>query len=202
MSIRTKIKRHFITGLVAILPIVLTVAVIWFLIRKVGGFLGEYLMEIAIFSEISRPLSSILGFIAVVIGIYFVGLITSGFIGRWILNKFDTVMKNVPFIKGFYNATRRLVDTIFVDRSAFSKVVIIKYPWEKVHSLAFLTNEDVWKVDGEEYYNVFIPTSPNPTSGFFLLYPVKDIIETDISIQEGFKVIASGGVILPDKMNF
>ncbi|MEA1912662.1 MAG: DUF502 domain-containing protein [candidate division WOR-3 bacterium] len=199
MGLRQKIKRRFITGFVAVLPLALTIWVLWFLILKIGGFLGVYLTRIAIFSNISKPLSSLLGFLAVIIGIYLIGVITSGFLGKWFINQLDTIMAKLPFVKGFYNAARRLVDTIFIDRAAFSKVVIIKYPWKNTYTLAFLTNKDKWKIGDKEFYNVFLPTSPNPTSGFYLLYPVSDIIETKIPIQEAFKTIASGGVIIPDK---
>jgi len=202
MSLKNKIKRHFITGLVAILPLALTLGVVWFLIQKIGGFLGSYFTRIPTFANISRPLSSFLGFVAVIIVVYLIGLVTSGFLGRWIIKQMDNMMTRVPFIKVLYNASRRLANTIFLDRSAFSKVVLIQYPWENIYTLAFLTNEDKWTISNKEYYNVFLPTSPNPTSGYYLLYPVSNVILTDISIQEGFKIIASGGIIIPDERRF
>lgn len=197
MAFKNKIKRHFITGLVAILPLGLTAGVIWFLIQKIGGFFGKYFIQISMFSNISKPLSSLLGFIAVIIGIYIIGFITSSFIGRWFINTLDKIMTRLPFVKGLYNATRQLVNAIMIDHSAFSKVVIIKYPWENTYTLAFLTSKDKWEIEGKEYFNVFLPTSPNPTSGYYLIYPASEIIETEISIQDGFKIITSGGVILP-----
>jgi len=202
MAFKNKIKRHFITGLVAILPLGLTVGVIWFLIQKIGGFFGKYFTQISLFSNISKPLSSLLGFIAVIIGIYLIGFITSSFIGRWALNTLDKIMTKLPFVKGLYNATRQLVNAIMIDHSAFSKVVIIKYPWENTYTLAFLTSKDKWKIGGKEYFNVFLPTSPNPTSGYYLIYPASEIIETELSIQDGFKIITSGGVILPNMRNY
>ncbi len=197
MAFKNKIKRHFITGLVAILPLGLTAGVIWFLIQKIGGFFGKYFTEISLFSNISKPLSSLLGFIAVIIGIYIIGFLTSSFIGRWFLNTLDKIMTKLPFVKGLYNAIRQLVNAIMIDHSAFSKVVIIKYPWKNTYTLAFLTSEDKWEIEGKDYFNVFLPTSPNPTSGYYLIYPASEIIETNISIQDGFKIITSGGVILP-----
>jgi uncharacterized membrane protein len=197
MAFKNKIKRHFITGLVAILPIVLTAGVIWFLIQKIGGFFGRYFTEISMFSNISKPLSSLLGFIAVIIGIYIIGFLTSSFTGRWFINTLDKIMAKLPFVKGLYNAIRQLVNAIMIDHSAFSKVVIIKYPWKNTYTLAFLTSEDKWEIGGKKYFNVFLPTSPNPTSGYYLIYPASEVIETKISIQDGFKIITSGGVILP-----
>jgi len=202
MAFKNKIKRYFITGLVAILPLGLTVGVIWFLIQKIGGFFGKYFTQISLFRDISKPLSSLLGFIAVIIGIYIIGFITSSFIGRWALNTLDKIMTKLPFVKGLYNATRQLVNAIMIDHSAFSKVVIIKYPCENTYTLAFLTSKDKWKIGEKEYFNVFLPTSPNPTSGYYLIYPASQIIETGISIQDGFKIITSGGVILPNMRNY
>jgi uncharacterized membrane protein len=197
MAFKNKIKRHFITGLVAILPIALTAGVLWFLIQKIGGFFGKYFTQISLFANISKPLSSLLGFIAVIIGIYLIGFLTSSFIGRWFINTLDKIMKRLPFVKGLYNAIRQLVNAIMIDHSAFSKVVIIKYPWKNTYTLGFLTSKDKWEIEGKEYFNVFLPTSPNPTSGYYLIYPASEIIETEISIQDGFKIITSGGVILP-----
>jgi len=202
MAVKNRIKRHFITGLVAILPVGLTVGVIWFLIQKIGGFFGKYFTQISVFKNISTPLSSLIGFIAVIIGIYLIGFITSSFFGRWALNTLDKIMRKLPFVKGLYNATRQLVNAIMIDHSAFSKVVIIKYPWEKTYTLAFLTSEKKWEIGGKEYFNIFLPTSPNPTSGYYLIYPASEIIETDILIQDGFKIITSGGVILPNKRRY
>jgi uncharacterized membrane protein len=202
MGLKHSMRRHFITGLVAILPLALTIGIVWLLIEKIGGLIGVYLTRIPILTDIPKPLSLFLGFITVLIGIYIIGLITSGFLGRWVVGQVDNLMARLPFVKGLYNAARQLVNTIFLDRSAFSKVVIIKYPWEHTYTLAFLTNEDKWKIGKKEYYNIFLPTSPNPTSGYYLLYPVDNIIDTDISIQEGFKIIASGGIIIPKKRKF
>ena len=202
MAFKNKIKRHFITGLVAILPVALTAGVLWFLIQKIGGFFGEYFTRISLFANISRPLSSLLGFIAVILGIYIIGFLTSSFIGRWFINTLDKIMKRLPFVKGFYNATRQLVNAIMIDHSAFSKVVIIKYPWKNTYTLGFLTSKEKWEIEGKEYVNVFLPTSPNPTSGYYLIYPASEIIETEISIQDGFKIITSGGVILPKKRKY
>lgn len=202
MALKNRIKRYFITGLVAILPVGLTVGVIWFLIQKIGGFFGKYFTQFSLFKNISTPLSSLIGFIAVIVGIYLIGFITSGFVGRWALNTLDKIMTKLPFVKGLYNATRQLVNAIMIDHSAFSKVVIIKYPWEQTYTLAFLTSEDKWEIGGKEYFNIFLPTSPNPTSGYYLIYPASEIIETKISIQDGFKIITSGGVILPNKRQY
>jgi uncharacterized membrane protein len=197
MSLKNKIKRDFITGLVAILPLGLTLGILWFLIQKIGGLFGKHLTQISLFSNISKPLSSLMGFVAVIIGIYVIGFITSNFMGKWFMNSLDKIMTKLPFVKSLYNAIRQLVNAILIDHSAFSKVVLIKYPWENTYSLAFLTSKDKWIIKDKEYFNVFLPTSPNPTSGYYLLYPSSEIIETEISIQDGFKIITSGGVILP-----
>lgn len=197
-----RFKRHFITGLVAILPLAFTIGILWFLIERIGGMIGIHMRSIPLLSHISRPLSSFLGFLVVLIAIYMIGLITSGVVGRWFISAMDDIMTKLPFVKGLYNAARQLVNTIFVDRSAFSKVVIIKYPWKYSYTLAFLTNDDSWEIKNKKYCNIFVPTSPNPTSGYYLLYPESGLIETKISIQDGFKIIASGGIILPDKKTF
>lgn len=188
-------RKNFITGLVAVLPITLTFFIIFFLINKIGGLIGRYLQYIKFFSVLPSFVHSMIGFIIIFFIIYIIGMITSGYIGKFLLGLFNNILNRLPLFKSVYSAVQKMINTIFIDKSAFRKVIIIPYPREGSFALAFMTSEQSIFINGEEYINAFVPTVPNPTSGFYLLVKKKDTIETDLSIEEGFKVILSAGVI-------
>jgi uncharacterized membrane protein len=128
-------------------------------------------------------------------------MITSSFIGRWLLRLTDRFFSKLPLVRSVYSSARQLTDTLFIDRSALKEVVLIEYPRKGIYTLAFVTNETRWKIEKHgnlNCVNVFVPTSPNPTSGFFLIIPEDEIIKTNIPIEWGFKIIVSGGIVLPD----
>jgi len=188
-------KKNFITGLVAVLPITLTLYIIFFLISKIGGIAGKYLQYIKFLSFLPSFVHSLIGFIIIFFFIYLIGMITSGYIGKFLLKLFNNILNKLPLFKSVYSAVQKMINTIFIDKSAFRKVIIIPYPKEGSFALAFMTSEQSVRIGEEEYINAFVPTVPNPTSGFYLLVRKKDMIETELSIEEGFKVILSAGVI-------
>ncbi len=198
MRTKTRWKRNFLAGIAAILPLGLTIFVIWFLVQKLGGLIGRYLIYLPHFEMVPEFVKSLIGLIILVILIYLIGVFASGYIGRVFVKLFNRVMERLPLIKGVYTAAKKLTDTIFIDRSAFSKVVIIHFPSKESRTIAFMTNEEKWQIGDEYYCNVFVPTVPNITTGFYLLYPVKDLIETDIPVDWGFRIAVSGGIILPE----
>lgn len=188
-------KKNFITGLVAVLPITLTLYIIIFLISKIGGIVGKYLQYIKFLSFLPSFVHSLIGFVIIFFLIYIVGMITSGYIGKFILRLSNNILNRLPLFKSVYSAAQKMINTIFIDKSAFRKVIIIPYPKEGSFAVSFMTSEKSIFINGEEYINAFVPTVPNPTSGFYLLIRKRDVVETDLSIEEGFKVIFSAGVI-------
>jgi uncharacterized membrane protein len=143
---------------------------------------------------------TIIGFFTLIIVIFLIGAIARSVIGRWFLRLAERFFSKLPFIRSVYSSARQLTDTLFIDRSALKQVAVIEYPRKGIYTLAFVTNEEVWEIQKrktERCVNVFVPTSPNPTSGFYLLVPEKDIIPTGLPIEWGFKIIVSGGIVLP-----
>ena len=202
MKISFHFRRNLVAGLAAILPLTLTIFVFWFLVEKLGGLIGHYLVRVPYLNLAPRGVHSLIGLIILVFMIYIVGVFASGFIGRSIVGAFNRFMEKLPLVKGLYSAAKKLTDTIFLDRAAFKKVVIIPYPHQGSRAIAFLTNENPWIIDGESYVNVFIPTVPNPTSGFYLLIPEESVVYTDIPVDWGFRVVISGGILLPENRDF
>lgn len=193
-------KRKFVTGLITTLPIGLTLFVIWFLVIKIGGILSAAFKLIPSLSRLPSPVISVIGFFALLILIYIIGVITSSYVGNKILKFTENLFTRVPLIRTLFISAKKFTDAIFMDRSAFKKAVLIEWPRKGVYTMAFMTNETSWEIEGNEMtVNLFMPTTPNPTSGFYIIMPRSQVIETNLSIDEALRTLISGGVILPGK---
>lgn len=200
--LRKGLKSFFLTGIITILPLGLTIFVVIFLVNLLGNIAGRVLKYIPRLSAFPAYAITIIGFVALIVVIFLVGILTSSFIGRWFLRLTDRFFSTLPFVRSVYSSARQLTDTLFIDRSALKDVVVIEYPRKGIFTLAFVTNEAKWKIKKQSQktcVNVFVPTSPNPTSGFYLIVPEEEIIPTGLPIEWGFKIIVSGGIILPEK---
>jgi len=202
-SLKKGIGSFFLAGIITILPLGLTVIVVIFLVNQLGNIAGRLLKHIPRLSTFPPYVITIIGFFTLLVVIFLIGMITSSFIGRWFLRLTDRFFCKLPFVRSVYSSARQLTDTLFVDRSALKQVVLIEYPRKGIYTLAFVTNEALWKIKigrrEKDCLNVFVPTSPNPTSGFYLLIPSDEITPTGLPIEWGFKIIVSGGIVLPDK---
>jgi uncharacterized membrane protein len=198
--LRKGFKSIFLAGVITILPLGLTIFVVIFLVNLLGNITGRVLKYVPWISALPPYVITIIGFFTLIIAIFIIGAITSSVIGRWLLRLADRFFSKLPLVRSVYSSARQLTDTLFIDRSALKEVVVIEYPRKGIYTLAFVTNEDTWEIKKrrtERCVNVFVPTSPNPTSGYYLLVPQKEIIPTGLPIEWGFKIIVSGGIVLP-----
>jgi uncharacterized membrane protein len=141
-----------------------------------------------------------------VLALIFIGLFARNFIGRQFLRLIESIAENIPIVRSVYSSIRQIVDAFqTTSGSSFKKVVMIEYPRAGLYSFGFVTkdsSEFVNKATGEVCVNIFIPTTPNPTSGFILIVPKKDVIDPGIAIEDGIKFIISAGLVEPfDKTN-
>ncbi len=144
-----------------------------------------------------------LGIILTVAVVFFVGLITANFVGKKVVHGIEYLFARIPLMRTIYTGAKEIVQTIVLDRpSQFRQVVMIEYPRRGIYSIAFVTGspsrELASKVDGD-FLNVFIPTTPNPTSGFFILVSRKEIIPLNIAVEDAFKLIMSAGISPPTR---
>ena len=137
-------------------------------------------------------------FILTLLFIYLIGLFISNVIGKNIYTWFEKILSRIPFVNTVYRTIKQITSHISgPDREAFKKVVFIEYPRKGIWTLAMVTGESKDKAS-KEYYNLYLPTPPNPTSGFMLYALKSDLLETNLSVEEGMKIIISGGVIGPE----
>jgi uncharacterized membrane protein len=197
MTPRLPFRRAFLTGLVVLIPIAVTGWMMLFIFRTVDGWIQPWFARTPwLRDHVPGEAATLLGVLVVVLLVTVVGSLANSLLGRAFLNTFDRVVARIPFLKGVYMATKELTGVLFADRSrAFRKVVVFEYPRRGCWSLGFVTNEyDV--VSGEGLYHIFLPTTPNPTSGYFLMIPCKDAIQLEVSIEEGLKMVISGGAVV------
>jgi len=200
---KTILKNYFITGLLVILPIFITAYVIWHLIKAMDAVLkfipAKYLPET--YTNIYIPG---VGLILVVILIFIVGILTRNIAGRTVLQFWDNLVDRIPLARILYSSVKQLLQAFFFQNSgSFQRVALIEYPRRGIYVLGFITGESRGEIQvktNKKMINVFVPTTPNPTSGFYVLVPEEDLILLDMSVEDAFKLLISGGIVSPNEM--
>lgn len=200
------IRNAFITGLLVILPMGITLIVINFLLERLGTPASQFFFwyldpDLRKLPSLKFALEAISVFVVFTI-ITFLGLCSRFVIGRIILNKLELLLEKVPLISTVYGTVKQIVDTFNTrDRAIFQEVVLVEYPRKGCFVIGFLTGAtqgETQEVTEDHTVNVFVPTTPNPTSGFLLLLPEKDITRLQMNIADGIKLIISGGAVVPN----
>ncbi len=202
--LRTNLKNYFFTGLLVILPIFITVYVILFLIRGMDAILKfipvKYLPDTYLPFHIPG-----LGLIFVVILVFAVGLLARNIVGRKIVHLGEKIVERIPLVRILYAGVKQLLETIFLQKTdAFKRVALVEYPRRGTYVIGFITGESKGEVQDKtdkNMINVFIPTTPNPTSGFYMLVPDDELVVLNMSVEDAFKLIISGGIVSPAKKN-
>lgn len=195
-----KIKTFLATGTVTVIPLALTVYVLQFFFKIAISFGSNVSEPLEQFVDANFPgfqlLTSIIGIVIVLISLIIIGFFARNVFFSRIVNWMESFFKKIPLIGIIYSTTRQIMESISggSNKDSFKKVIYIQYPRKGVWTLGFVTSESTNK-QGESFYHLFIPTTPNPTSGFFLIAPKEDVTQSDISVEEGFRMIVSSGMV-------
>ncbi len=202
-----KLRTAFFTGLMLLAPLAVTVIVFVWLVSEVGGTFRNFFFLWVPAEWLGNPrLALVWDILSTAIVIVFIT--TLGLVSRWVLGRYfgevgERFIQGIPGIGAFYNAVKQIVQTFGAEnRAAFSKVVLIEFPRTGCYAIGFLTNNsggEASVVTGRGLVAVFVPTTPNPTSGFLLLVPREDVRVLSMSVRDGMKFIISGGSVLPDE---
>ncbi|MEK9139157.1 MAG: DUF502 domain-containing protein [Bacteroidota bacterium] len=192
-----ELRATFVRGAVVIIPLVLT---FWFfraLLNGIDGILSPLLEQ-----WVGREVPG-LGFISMLVLILLMGLLSRNLVGRIVFTWFDRLLGTIPFVRAVHGAIRDLIDafTIGGKGKTFRQVVLVEYPRPGLFTIAFVTNEMTFHASSGtamDFVNVYIPNPPNPTSGILILVPKKDLVVLDLSIEQGLKLVLSGGIVTPD----
>lgn len=198
-------KKHFFTGLAIILPIFLTLLLVWILFNLLTkpflGVMNEFLTEWGVVGnrDLIQLLSRIAIFIILIGTVFIVGFLGQVFLTRAFFSLTDQVILKIPVVNKIYKAFRDVVQTLFVSKEKkFSQVVLIPFPQKGSQSLGLVTNECMPEGSDEEHaglLSVFVPGTPNPTMGFMLMFQREEVIFIDMNVDEALKIIISCGVI-------
>lgn len=196
-TLKTSLKRYFLTGLLVITPIWGTFLVLRTLFLTVDDILGDALAKFLPQGAYIRGL----GIVTLLLLIFTVGLLATNFIGRQVVKHWEEWLHRVPVVRGIYATLKSMMDILsFGEREKYNRVVLIQFPKNGHYCFAFVTGVmqgQIQAVAAEPLVNVYVPTSPNPTSGYFLLVPEREIIPLDLSVEEAMKLIVSGGLYQP-----
>ena len=182
------IKRRIFAGLIALMPIMAS----YWIIKLLFEFLDRLAQPLLAVIGIQIPG---LGIILTILFIFIIGLFVTNVLGRTILKWSEIIVARVPIVSTIYNSIKQITGAFSGSTAkSFQRVILIEYPRRNLWTMAFVTNESKNK-KGDIFYHLFVPTTPNPTSGVFIIVPKKDAIHPNISVESGLRIIVSGGII-------
>ena len=193
-----RLRHYLLTGLAVVLPTALTAYVLWILFVKLDAVLGTFIRKKA-----GLEIPGI-GFLAVLVIVLTVGAVASNLIGRKLVRVGQRGLEAIPLFNKIYVAIREISDAFLSDESRmFRQVALIQFPRTGLYSICFLTSPSGGEIDaklGKKTVNVFLPTTPNPTTGFMLVVSESDLIPLSLSVEDGLKMVISGGSVVPDSI--
>lgn len=193
-------RRYFINGLLILLPGVITVYVLVFSLVTIDGIFGNVITKLVGYHIPGA------GSILTILLILGTGMVTTNVIGRKVFQWAERVFLKIPILNTIYQGVEQIVKAFSnsTDVQRFRRVVLVQYPQTGLHAIGFVTNDNIPEFNAvikEETTTVFIPTTPNPTSGVCVVVPTKDCISLDISVEDAFKTVISAGIVGPNKKN-
>ena len=203
VRVRESLQRYFLSGLLVFLPVAITLWFLGWVIELLDSVLDILPTRLHPNSYLPFPIPR-LGAVVTLFLILFLGVLTRGVATRRFLAAWEKVLIQIPVFRGVYTAVQKLVQTFLGQSQANRQVVMIEYTRKGVYAVGFAMGRawhELEKKNEAPLVNVFIPTTPNPTSGFYLLVPANDVAPLDISMEEALKLITSGGLITPDDRN-
>ena len=195
-SLLSSLRNNFIAGVVVLIPIGITLYLTVFIINISSKLIPK---EINPNHYLPYNIPGLEILIAVLL-ITIIGWISLSFIGKRLFNFFETILNKIPIIRTIYSAVEQLIETFTSSKSDKKTVVLVEYPRKGVYAVGFATKEnsgEIRKKAGKELLNVFVPTTPNPTSGFLLMFPKEEVIFLDLTFEEASKFIVSAGSFNP-----
>jgi len=195
------LRRYLVAGLLVWVPLGVTLLIV--------GFLVDLMDQTLLLLPASIQPENLLGYRIPGLGLVLTaavvlvtGMIVTNLFGKQLITFGERMLRRIPVVRSIYGAVKQVTESMFSSGKSFRKVVLVEYPRKGMWSLAFQTGNGADEINdktGHEVTNVFIPTTPNPTSGFFLMVPRAEVIELDMSIDDGLKMLLSVGVVVPEK---
>lgn len=192
-------RKYFVTGLLTILPLSLSLYVLFIIFKLVDNILGRFL-TVYLKKTLGFYVPGV-GFVLFILIIFVVGFLSTHIFGLGMHRFFNRAIGRFPLLKYIYPSLSKIFEFIFADnKMGFKKAVLVEYPSKGIWSLGFIANDGYHEAEekaGKAFYNIYVPSSPNPTTGYFLLIPRDQVMHLDISIKEAMRLVMSGGLLNP-----
>jgi uncharacterized membrane protein len=203
-SLATRLRNYFLAGLIVVAPISITLFIVWHVVELVDNTVGQVLPG-RYNPESYLPFTVPgIGLLLMVGLITLVGMMAAGFVGRSVMRFGESLLSRMPIIRSIYGTLKQIFETVFSQSSqSFREVVLIEYPRRGIWAIGFVTGTTRGEVQARvepQLINVFVPTTPNPTSGFLLFVPREDVLKLDMTVEEGVKMVISGGIVAPERL--
>ena len=197
-----RLRNYFISGLLFWIPLALSVLLIKFFLEVVNNLVPTRLLPESLLNlDTTIPGS---GIVLVILVILITGALVTNILGRKLLDLWERALNKIPGFRNIYNALKKISSTVLNTSSeSFRKAFLIQYPSKGIWVIAFQSGDykgEVESIIGKDVINLFVPTTPNPTSGFFVIIPKKDAFELQMSVEEAFKLVISAGVVTPENL--
>ena len=199
----SNLRNNFLTGLAVIIPVFITTYLIWSTIGIVDGWVLPLIPEkYALDKFIGIDVKGI-GVIIFLLFTVFIGSLTKGYFGRTILKSAESLVDRMPVVRSIYNGIKQIAETVFSQsNNSFERACLVEYPRKGIWAVAFVSTKTKGEVSekigkNKELFSIFLPTTPNPTSGFLLFLPEKDIIFLDMTVEDAAKLVISAGLVTP-----
>lgn len=200
-SLWARLRNYFFAGILITAPVSLTIYLAWLFI----SFVDERVFSLLPPEYNPKAYMPFfipgMGLLLVLVGLTLIGALTAGILGRATRQLIDGILNRLPVIRSLYSAINQIMETVLANKSsAFRECVLIQYPRKGIWTLGFITGStkgEVQDMTAETLINVFVPTTPNPTSGFLLFVPEQDILRLKMPIEDGLKLVISGGIVTP-----
>jgi uncharacterized membrane protein len=200
-SLGRRLRGWLVAGILVVVPLALTAYIVWQLIGYFDGLVERWLPPhlnpgTYLFYKVPGY-----GVLVVAVGLTLIGAVTASLIGRWAVHLGDRIIARTPLVSGLYSAIKQIVETVVAQKSdTFRQVVLVEYPRPEAWTIAFVcgqTHTEVVRNVGEELVPLYVPTTPNPTSGFLLFVPRRQVKPLKMTVEEALKLIVSLGIVLP-----
>ncbi len=200
---REALRRYFVAGILAFAPLAITIWAIAWIIQRLDNLLLPRALALLMPGLEEPPRIPLVGALFTLVVILLMGVIARHLFGNEFVRAWERLLARVPVARNIYAAVKQLFEAIFraSDTARFNQVVMIEYPRKGVYALAFTTGETRGRLQDaldDPMINCFLPTTPNPTSGFYLLVPATDVLPVDLTVEEAFKIVMSAGLVTPE----
>ncbi len=205
LSTAARLRNYFLTGFVICAPLAITMYLTWSIVQWVDSWVKPYIPAVYNPDEYLPFAVPGFGLVVAILLITLVGFLTANLVGRSIVGYGERLLARMPVVRNVYSALKQIFETVFRENSeSFSSVVLVQYPRPGLYALAFVATDTLGEVQARldepagKTVSVFLPTTPNPTSGFLLFVPKTDVIVLDMSVEEAAKLVISAGLVAPD----